>query len=376
MANDFKYTVENKSVWNRNTHAVEVYFSLPDDEILEKKRKVGILLLVAGFGGEANSSVYKKMRNLFADKYNLAVIQCDYYGSEYMGKSLANELNEKANSILERPFDLLSENQWKDIKKKNGYVCFKSESTQSESCQGFCDMSIDQAMDCITSVKSVIDMLENIGVEVDENMILSYGFSHGAYLSYIMNRLFPNLFSALIDNSAWLYPKYLYSCRELTTVLDMRISIDNELCEVKLPIKAIQEYHASQWIDDMEVLDIRNMYNGFNNKANIISYHGTDDSLVTIDEKINFLNNLSNVEINVITPEDIDNKVFYNASHGLGANFVEFFDYIYTKHELKRANNDNIWEKENIESSKYTYMPQTEGEYVTLIRKEKVNTVN
>ena len=72
----------------------------------------------------------------------------------------------------------------------------------------------------------------------------------------------------------------------------------------------------------------------------------------------------------------VDNKVFYNAMHGLGANFVEFFDYIYTRHELKRANNDNIWENGNIESSKYTYTTQTEGEYVTLIRKEKVNTVN
>ena len=42
MANDFKYTVESNSVWNRMAHTVEVYFSLPDDEILEKKKKVGI----------------------------------------------------------------------------------------------------------------------------------------------------------------------------------------------------------------------------------------------------------------------------------------------------------------------------------------------
>lgn len=49
------------------------YYSEPDKGVNEE---TGILLIIAGFGGNANSNVYKKMRNTFADKYNLLTIQC------------------------------------------------------------------------------------------------------------------------------------------------------------------------------------------------------------------------------------------------------------------------------------------------------------
>ena len=41
---------------------LKVYFTEPDSGI---NKDTGILLLVAGFGGNANSNVYKKMRSNF-----------------------------------------------------------------------------------------------------------------------------------------------------------------------------------------------------------------------------------------------------------------------------------------------------------------------
>ncbi|CAH2211897.1 hypothetical protein [Tepidibacter aestuarii] len=43
-----------------------------------------MVLLISGFGGHANSNVYKKMRKEFADKYNMVTVQCDYFGWGFM----------------------------------------------------------------------------------------------------------------------------------------------------------------------------------------------------------------------------------------------------------------------------------------------------
>ena len=44
----------------------------------------GILLLIPGYGASIDSNVYKKMRGKFSDLYNLIILQCDYFGSEFM----------------------------------------------------------------------------------------------------------------------------------------------------------------------------------------------------------------------------------------------------------------------------------------------------
>ncbi|MEG2337704.1 MAG: DUF2920 family protein, partial [Clostridium sp.] len=72
---------------NYTERKLKVYFSTPDHEVNEQ---TGILLLIPGFGANANSNVYKKMRKEFADKYNLVTIQCDYFGWEFMQSDYSN----------------------------------------------------------------------------------------------------------------------------------------------------------------------------------------------------------------------------------------------------------------------------------------------
>lgn len=54
--------------------ALNIHFCEPDCGVTED---TGILLLIPGFGAGSNSRVYKKMRKVFSDKYNLITIQCD-----------------------------------------------------------------------------------------------------------------------------------------------------------------------------------------------------------------------------------------------------------------------------------------------------------
>lgn len=81
--------LSQNSIYNKSTNVqcnsrnLKIYFSVPQNGVDEN---TGLLLFIAGFGGQATSNVYKKMRDNFSDKYNLVTIQCDYFGYEFMQK--------------------------------------------------------------------------------------------------------------------------------------------------------------------------------------------------------------------------------------------------------------------------------------------------
>ena len=74
-----------------------------------------------------------------------------------------------------------------------------------EDLTNFNDMGIMQALDNISAIVTVIEIIKDNGYKFDESKIIIYGHSHGAYLGYLCNAFAPNLFSMIIDNSAWLF---------------------------------------------------------------------------------------------------------------------------------------------------------------------------
>lgn len=70
------------NVYNGATgRELRIDFSIPSEGVNEK---TGLLLFVPGFGGNIDSKVYTKMRDLFADRYNFVTIQCSYFGDQFM----------------------------------------------------------------------------------------------------------------------------------------------------------------------------------------------------------------------------------------------------------------------------------------------------
>ena len=41
----------------------------------------GMLVLIPGYGGNIDSHVFRKMREVFAEQYNFITVQCDYFGN-------------------------------------------------------------------------------------------------------------------------------------------------------------------------------------------------------------------------------------------------------------------------------------------------------
>lgn len=245
------------------------------DKISEIK---GILLLIAGFGGNANSNVYKKMRRVFADEYNLVTVQCDYFGSEFM-----------QSEVL------------------------------PESIDNFCEMGPIQAMDNLIALKCVKDYLDGNNITYDDTNVIAYGHSHGAYLAYLMNFLMPNVLSCIIDNSAWLFPLYIDSSR----ILNLASEIGQ---------KSIRfDYIISQFIFDREIYDLMKLYELFENEAKIISFHGCADTLIDINRKLEFLVGIKNASVELIGPKRV-NDTFKSYDHGLGADFLKMFDYVMSRY--------------------------------------------
>ena len=229
------------------------------------------------------------MRKEFANKYNLITVQCDYFGYEFM-----------------------------------------QDETKEETLDNFCDMSILQAMDNIYATLYAIEYGMSKS-EINSKKIMAFGNSHGAYLAHLCN-IYSQIFTHILDNSSWIYPKYLIHNRF--------ISLNNKILNYK--------YLSSQIFGtDSKFLSLNYLYNNFFNTCYIESYHGVDDKLVPIEEK-ETLNNINNFHL--IKVYKADNKVFFSTTHSLGANFLELFDLFYNNICFEKGNIFNI-----IDEIKFTF---------------------
>lgn len=272
-------TLAQPNYYSLEMRNFNIYFDLPEND--QKNTIDGIVIIIAGFGGNANSNVYKKMRRVFADTYNLVTVQCDYFGFEFMQCELAKE-----------------------------------------SITSFCEMGPIQAMDNLIALKCVKDYLIGNNIKFDDTNVMAYGHSHGAYLAYLMNALMPSVLSCVIDNSAWLYPQYINSSRMLSLS-----------CGDKSEILRF-DYIVSKFLMDKDIYDLNKLYEMFKNEAFIISFHGVADNLISINDKLPFLANINNSSVEIIGPKRVNNMV-KSYGHGLDADFLSMFDYVIRRYNTK-----------------------------------------
>lgn len=289
---------------------MEVYFSVPSRGVGDN---TGLLLLIAGFGGHAQANVYKKMREQFADQYDLVVVQCDYFGWEYMQMPSAYYLN--TGQVVD--VSLLESFRQQGIYSLD--TCGKWEN--EETWENFNDMGIMQAVDNLIAVLSIIYILQNKSIKLNAERMFLYGHSHGSYLSYFCNRIAPGLFTSLIDNSAWLFPAYINTKRILCTKVPLP-SLGKE--EIKMNIYI--NYFAANMKKKMDAFSLKKIYSGFKNQCNILSYHGIDDELIGYKEKEKFCHGVTKCSFRMISKKSVDGIVFKSTKHGLDADYLKLFN--------------------------------------------------
>jgi len=284
-------------------------------------------LLIPGFGASSQSKVYSKMRNVFSDQYNLIVIQCDYFGHSHMQNNMDNSVSLN-NDFLNKYFTaqeirFIKEgevwNNFVSICKEKGFERVPVVYRPRESLEDFSDMGLMQAIDNLTALFYVINILNDNNLNFNRNRILVYGHSHGAYLGLLCNALQPDLFDMIIDNSGWVYPTFMTKYRVRNLPSD------------SLQVTAYYDYLAPKINMDHEFLDLRNIYRQVNNRAYIQSFLGESDHLVSLEQKQSLCEMIPNCQFQFITPDKVDGVMFKSTKHGLDADFLKVFDYSYSR---------------------------------------------
>lgn len=295
---------------------LRIDFSTPQNGVNEN---TGLLIVVPGFGGNIESKVYKKMRGEFADQFNLVTIQCDYFGSAHMQS--ADNFTVSDPKVLH---DIFTDDELEQVRrnssllptilsKKKTVLPVKAEI--KESMEDFNDMGYMQAVDIITAIEVVKIILRDNEFSFNENRVIGYGHSHGAYLLHLGNRLAPHLFSYIIDNSAWIEPVYVQENRMLY----------QKLGESTLAIKF--DYLVKTAIGRRLELNLEKLYQNFNGRAQILSFQGDQDHLINHVEKERIVSKVNNADFILITKDDVDQIKYKSNGHGLNADFLELFSF-------------------------------------------------
>lgn len=351
MAKEYRLQIKGQEYFETETERFfSVYFSVPDTGIDEN---TGLCLLVAGFGGNAEANVYKKMRNQFADDYNMVLIQCDYFGCEFMDSKLSDMLFENWQEWFStEEYDYYKENSFETpVIKKEVFEL-------NETRENFCEMGVFQALDNLRAVKAVQDWIIAEGYTYDHETIIGYGHSQGAYLLYLCNALFPGLFSVIIDNSAWDFPFWLMAKRPFERVWKENIILRAEV-----------NYQGLQYIDDRVIYLLETAYSQMKNTCKIYSYHGEKDALISLDEKKKFVSKIENCMLHPVGEAQVDGEIFKNTAHGLGADFLKMFDMVYKQYQLNHVKNGGNWNTSTIVTAMYKYETDLENGFPSIRRK-------
>lgn len=335
MAKDYDFYVNAQpSIYKSVDRKLKVYFSEPDSGI---NKNTGILLLIPGFGANSNSNIYRKMRRDFSDKYNLVVLSCDYFGYEFMQNmpffieknileiSVNNEFVNYNSSLIDNLMDELMKSPMENLTLSGRLKIHE----KPEYC---CDMGLMQAIDNITAVLSVISIIYDNDLKFNTKKILIYSNSHGSYLSYLCNAFAPELFSLIIDTAAYTYPKYIEKRQPwFIKYNDSIFRANDKYIEKSIKIQFDINYIISKLFYDLDILKLDVLYNQFNNKCKIISFHGTNDDLTPISEKRKFCSSIDNCKLNEVIEigaSKSDSSIFQNDHHDIGVNFISLFDKI------------------------------------------------
>lgn len=93
----------------------------------------GMLVLIPGYGGNIDSHVFRKMREVFAEQYNFITVQCDYFGNRFMDSNEPEEMRLIADM--------------KNI--VNAEIYYRMNGFESED--EFNDMGLMQALDIVST---------------------------------------------------------------------------------------------------------------------------------------------------------------------------------------------------------------------------------
>ncbi|MEX1028737.1 MAG: DUF2920 family protein [Paenibacillaceae bacterium] len=338
------------SIYQSSNREITVYFCEPEQGI---NKDTGLLLLIPNFGDTAASDISTQMRSSFADTYNMVTVQCEYFGQEFMGVSSSPQFNFDTQAlqgiITPEEFDRVYKGNRIDVNELlqvgvNYSLNIVGIEQFNETLENFNDMGIMQALDHLSALQVVAEILKDNEYVIHAGKVMVYGTGHGAYLAYLCNAFAPKLFSLLIDYSGWLFPSYLETDRSLT------------YRSGKTTMTIVFQYLAKRTPFDKELLHLSSLYKHINNSCNIFSFHNSNDPITTSRHKQALCQSIKNCMYSELTEADP----------------IAFFNYVMqnVKVPFQTSNELNL-PLNIINTKKYRYTFDYSGGVPVLTRQEK-----
>jgi hypothetical protein len=125
-------------------------------------------------------------------------------------------------------------------------------------------------------------------------------------------------------------------------------------------------YYISDYINDKQIYDLQYLYKRVKNEALILTFHGSEDTMIPYKKKNDFVQQIPNAVMHKITPENLASCYFelkgvrhpfcYSATHSLDADFVWLFMWVIYKYSLIKAwGNRGTFQEKTFFTKAYRY---------------------
>lgn len=168
-------------------------------------------------------------------------------------------------------------------------------------------------------------------IPFDRERVVAFGTSHGAYLAMMMLKFAPHTLSAVIENSCW--------------VQAIEVDMNNtwQPNRHRFEVQGVGVYYSnfSPWSrgdtsdsscltqSHLLIRDLREEHYSGAEGAAVMSYHGSDDTMIPADLKRQFWNTIAthvDLRTTMVTKDMVDGRLFKNTGHGLDASLRGLFD--------------------------------------------------
>lgn len=311
----------------------------------ESGKAEGLVFVIPGFGEDASGEYQQRLRSHLAKKYGLLAVTVEYHcyrsrpatgavpifaPREYRNFQVQCA---KHGILVTHPLDV------KDalMRLPVPYQFDLRLSTPNGDYQNF---GVMQALDHLLVLA---DLRNSPEIEFDEQNIIAFGSSHGAYIAHLIAKFAPNTLRAVIDNSAYTAPSIIGhtegrvhfgpSCFEINrlTRVDLHLDTAWTIADEASPTYYSGWRHA---IRDLALPGhIQASRTASRRPCQFRMIHSVQDAIQPIEGKRQQAELLGAVGFDTvleeITAADIDGRMVKTAEHGLGASLIALFDYFY-----------------------------------------------
>lgn len=311
-------------------------------------RAQGLVFVIPGFGEDASGEYQRGLRAYLAEKYGLLAVTAEYHcyrSRPATGAAPIFAPEEYENFRIQCAKHGILVATPRDVKDALSRLprAYQFNLRLSPPNGDYQNFGVMQALDHLLVLA---DLRKSQEIEFDEENIVAFGSSHGAYIAHMIAKFAPNTLRGVIDNSAYTAPPILGhsadgqlqfgpSCFDLYQLTGVRVDfyVDTRwtVADEAAPTHYSGWHHAIRDLALPKHMQATKETSGRPCQFRVM--HSVADGIQPIDGRRQQAELLKATGFDVVfkevTAEDIDGRMVKTLEHGMDASLRAVFDYFY-----------------------------------------------